>query len=102
VQVNVAAVLLQADNAIEFLRGQQVAVFGVAQSTFRATKLPESLADHGCVSPSDQIFTWESALDSRKGAYGSEIAGDCWPRIGLTGARLLPNFHREGLTAIAP
>ena len=39
-------VLLQADDAIDLVRGEQVAMLGVTETTFRTMELPEGLADH--------------------------------------------------------
>jgi len=41
-----AAVLFQTDDAIDLVRGEQVAVLPVAETTFRTLELPEGLADH--------------------------------------------------------
>jgi hypothetical protein len=51
VEADFLAFLVDANDAVDFVGGKQMAVFGVTETTLRAMEVPESLAGHHRSSP---------------------------------------------------
>ncbi len=50
-EANFAALHFHANDAVDFMGGEQVAVFSVTETALRAMEVPESLAEHDSSSP---------------------------------------------------
>jgi hypothetical protein len=52
---------------MDFVRGEQMAVLAVAETTIRTMEMPKGLADHDGEPPAHRTIKWEGAPESRKG-----------------------------------
>jgi hypothetical protein len=65
VEANLPSVLLLADEAINLVGGEQMAMLSVTEAAFGAAEVPEGLSVHSNASPISTI-RWEAASKSRK------------------------------------
>jgi hypothetical protein len=80
VKANLTAFLFHANDAVDFVGGEQMAMFGVTETTLWAMEVPVGLADHGVRFPGVQRISGERRPSRARGA------GD------------RPQLHRQHLT----